>query len=54
MAVADHEIEPIDEWQGWCDVHQCYWWYEYRCMGCSNDAVERAIQDKLDARGRAS
>ena len=52
MGVANHEEEPVDKWQGWCDVHQEYYWYEYRCTGCSNDGADRAIQDTRDERGR--
>jgi hypothetical protein len=50
VSVADFDIEPVDEWQGFCEIHQCYYWYEYRCMGCNNDQADRAYDSMKDER----
>lgn len=45
MGVAPHEVEPVDEYQGWCDIHEQYYLHEYRCAGCANDEADRRYDD---------
>ncbi len=53
MSVTDHEIEPVDEWQGWCDVHEQYYLHllGYRCTGCANDEADRLFDSWRKRKG---
>ena len=48
MGIQDFEIEPVDEWQDFCNAHGCYFYHGSGCYACGEDSVDRAIQDKLD------
>lgn len=48
MGVTDFEIEPVDEWEGFCSVHECYYWHEHRCMGCSSDEADRQYDERKE------
>lgn len=53
MSVADHEVEPVDEYEGWCEDHQIYYRREQRCRGCVSDAADRQHDSQREERGRA-
>ena len=50
MSLADHEIEPVDEWEDFCSTHAQYYSVWLVCGGCLEDAFDRALQDRLDER----
>ena len=52
MSITDFEQEPVDQVQGFCSTHNVYFYHGSGCYACSDDAGDRAIQDKLDERGR--
>ena len=52
MGVPDHEVEPVDESENWCDLHACYYRVGLVCGGCLELEFDRAFQDKLDERGQ--
>lgn len=45
MSVAYHEEEPVDEWQGFCNMHGEYYERQYGCVWCADEQVDRAISD---------
>ena len=49
MGVADHEIEPVDEWQDFCNVHGTYFYKPgHGCRGCANDEADRQYDSKKE------
>ncbi len=44
MSVPDYEIEPVDEWQDWCGVHEKYYYHSTGCDGCRFMEAERRQQ----------
>ena len=50
MSVADHEIEPVDEDEGWwwCMVHEHYYDAWVGCTGCMDDAHDRQYDSKKE------
>lgn len=50
MSVSDFDVEPVDQWQGFCSVHGNYYDRDEGCEHCGDDHVNRAIQIR---RGRA-
>ena len=53
MGVAEHEEEPVNEWQYFCNVHEMYFYKPGPgCIGCACDEADRQYGSKLDERGR--
>ena len=45
MSIADHEIEPIDEEEGYCSIHDRYYVWAERCPICANAEADRRYDD---------
>lgn len=52
MGVANHEIEPVDEHEAWCDIHHQYYRIGLCCGQCLEIACDMTLQDLLDEKGR--
>lgn len=50
MSLADHESEPIDEWEGYCQTHNVYFYHGSGCYACSEDAADRRYDERKERR----
>lgn len=44
MSVAEHEEEPIDEWENFCSIHSQYYRVGLACGGCLDDSADQQFE----------
>lgn len=50
MSVTDFEQEPVDEWQGFCNLHGQYYERKHGCIWCKDMETERQHDERKGAR----
>lgn len=46
MSVGDHEVDDDRPDLQHCEIHEC--WVIDRCVGCYEDSIERAMEDRKE------
>lgn len=50
MSIQDFDIEPVDEWQDFCNVHGEYYGSKDGCQECKDMEAERQHDERKGAR----